>query len=230
MVDIATNVLKVLERISESAQRCGRRPDEIKLLAASKTQGVAEIRAAVAAGIHLFGENYVQEAQVKKESVDDSVEWHMIGHLQRNKSRVAVGLFSVIESLGNVGLAKALDKEGRKRGRAARTYVEVNLAGEETKSGVSKEGLVPLLEEIGQFSYLEVEGLTIIPPFREDPEEVRPYFRSLKELQVSLSRLKIPHVELRELSMGMTHDYPVAIEEGATIVRVGTAIFGPRKG
>ncbi|MFQ5849250.1 MAG: YggS family pyridoxal phosphate-dependent enzyme [Candidatus Binatia bacterium] len=228
MVDIAANYERVREAIREAAGRSGRDPSEIKLLAASKSQGLAKIRAALKAGIRLFGENYVQEAKVKKEAVGESVEWHMIGHLQRNKVKLAVDLFSLIESLDSVELARMLDKEGKKRGRPVRAFVEVNLAGEETKSGVREEDLVPLLKEIGTLSQLRVEGLMVIPPFREIPEEVRPYFRTLKELQMSLRGLEIPNVDLRELSMGMTHDYPVAIEEGATIVRVGTAIFGQR--
>ncbi|MBI2360973.1 MAG: YggS family pyridoxal phosphate-dependent enzyme, partial [Deltaproteobacteria bacterium] len=158
------------------------------------------------------------------------VEWHMIGHLQRNKVKAALDLFDLIESLDNTALAKELDKEGKKRGRQVSAFVEVNLAGEESKTGIDKNQLVPLLEEVGKLSHLSVEGLMAVPPLRENPEDARPYFRALRELQSELSRLKIPNVELNELSMGMTHDYPVAIEEGATIVRVGTAIFGPREG
>ena len=228
MVDIAANCERVMEKIRSAAERSGRDPGEIKLLAASKSQGVANIRAALNAGICLFGENYIQEALTKKEAVGEAVEWHMIGHLQRNKVKVAAGLFSLIESLDSVELAGVLDKEGEKQGNIIRAFVEVDLAGEETKSGVRKEDLVPLLNKVGTLSHLRVEGLMAIPPFREDPEEVRPYFRVLRELKLSLGELKIPNVDLREISMGMTHDYPVAIEEGATIVRVGTAIFGPR--
>ncbi|MGH7829525.1 MAG: YggS family pyridoxal phosphate-dependent enzyme, partial [Candidatus Binatia bacterium] len=157
-------------------------------------------------------------------------EWHMIGHLQRNKAKAAVDLFSLIQSLDSLELARALDREGKKRGRVVRVFVEINLAGEPTKSGIGKAELVELLEGIGGLSNLRVEGLMTVPPFHENPEETRPYFRVLKELQGSLAGLKIPNVQLRELSMGMTHDYPVAIEEGATMVRIGTAIFGERRG
>lgn len=230
VVDVAANTHAVLAKIREAAARCGRDPAGIKLLAASKSQNAEKILAAIAAGVRLFGENYVQEAKDKREAVKEVVEWHMIGHLQRNKVRAALDLFDLIESLDSVALAKELDKEGKKRGRKIPAFVEVNLAGEESKTGIDKDRLAPLLDEVGNLSHVSVQGLMAVPPFRENPEEVRPYFRALRELQLELSGLKIPNVELKELSMGMTHDYPVAIEEGATIVRIGTAIFGPREG
>jgi len=229
MGDIDANCERVMEKIRSAAERSGRDPGEIKLLAASKSRGVTEIRAAFNAGVRLFGENYLQEAVIKKEAIGESAQWHMIGHLQRNKVRQAVGLFSLIESLDSLELARMLDKEGKKQGRTVRAFVEVNLGGEETKSGVREKDLLPLLEEVGTLSQLRVEGLMVIPPFRENPEEVRPYFRALRELKMSLGDLDIPNVDLRDISMGMTHDYPVAVEEGATIVRVGTAIFGQRR-
>lgn len=229
MGDIVVNCERVMEKIRSAAERSGRDPGGVKLLAASKSRGVTEIRAALNAGIRLFGENYVQEAVIKKEAIGESVEWHMIGHLQRNKVKQAVGLFSLIESLDSLELARMLDKEGKRRGKSVRAFVEVNLGGEETKSGVREKDLVPLLKEIGTLFHLRVEGLMVIPPFREDPEDVRPYFRALRELKMSLGDLDLPNVDLRDLSMGMTHDFPVAIEEGATIVRVGTAIFGQRR-
>jgi len=238
MVDVAANCREVFDRIGEAASRSGRNPKEIKLLAASKSQTVDKIRAAAAAGIRLFGENYVQEAESKRfavggslgwpSAVGEEVEWHMIGRLQRNKVKAALDLFAVIQSLDSVGLARALDKEAKKRARPARAFIEVNLAGEESKSGVARDRVAPLLEEIGKLSYIRIEGLMAVPPFRESPEDVRPYFRALSELSDELKMLKAPNVDLRELSMGMTHDYPVAIEEGATLVRIGTAIFGPR--
>ena len=229
MVDIAANCRKVLDRINEAAAKCGRDPSRIRLLAASKSQNAFQVRAAIEAGIRLFGENYVQEAKAKREKIRDPVEWHMIGHLQRNKVKIALELFDLIESLDSVELARELDKEGKKKGKAVRAFVEVNLGGEGSKSGIVKEKVGSLLQEVGELSYLKVEGLMVIPPFRENPEEVRPYFRALKELRADLMALNIPNVDLRELSMGMTHDYPVAIEEGATLVRIGTAIFGPRE-
>ena len=229
MVDVAANYRKVLERINEAATKCGRDPGEIRVLAASKSQNVSQIQAAIEAGIRLFGENYLQEARAKSEVIKESVEWHMIGHLQRNKVKAALGLFYLIQSLDSLELARELNKEGKKRGQIVRAFVEVNLGGEESKSGIAKERVAPLLREVGMLTHLSVEGLMAIPPFREKPEEMRPYFRALRELQMEMKGLKIPNVDLKELSMGMTHDYPVAIEEGATLVRIGTAIFGARK-
>lgn len=228
MIDIAANCRKVLDRISEAAVKCGRDPREIKLLAASKTQSAPRIREAVAAGIRLFGENYVQEAKAKRDVIQDPVQWHMIGHLQRNKVKAALEIFDLIESLGSVELARELHKEGKKSGKTVRAFVEVNLEGEESKSGIAKGEVASLLREVGKLSHLRVEGLMVIPPFRENPEAARPYFRALRELQEDLMAFNLPNVNLRDLSMGMTHDYPVAVEEGATLVRIGTAIFGPR--
>lgn len=229
MADVAANYLRVLEKIREAATRSGRDPAGVKVLAASKSQSAAQIRAAIEAGIRLFGENYVQEAKAKRDAVGEPVEWHMIGHLQRNKVKAALELFDVIESLDSESLARELDQEGKKRGRKIRTFIEVNLAGEESKTGIPRAQLPALLDEVARLSHLTVKGLMVVPPFRENPDEVRPYFRALRELQLELGKLKIPNVDLRELSMGMTHDYPVAIDEGATLVRIGTAIFGPRK-
>ncbi|MFQ5681950.1 MAG: YggS family pyridoxal phosphate-dependent enzyme [Candidatus Binatia bacterium] len=229
MVDISANYRTVVENIRAAAKRSGRDPTKVKVLAASKSQGISEVRAAVEAGIRLFGENYVQEAVAKKEALDQALEWHMIGHLQRNKVKTAVDLFDLIQSLDGLELARELDKEAHKRGRVVRAFVEVNLGGEETKSGIPKDKVASLLREVGTLSHLGIEGLMVIPPFREEPESMRPYFRALRELQTELRELKIPNVNLQELSMGMTHDYPVAVEEGATLVRIGTAIFGARR-
>jgi pyridoxal phosphate enzyme (YggS family) len=228
MVDVGGNYRGILERIAGAAAKVRRDPREIRLLAAAKSQSVEAIRAALAAGVTLVGENYVQEAADKKKQISDSIEWHMIGHLQRNKARTALDLFDVIESLDTLALARELDKEGAKRGKTIRAFVEVNLGGEESKSGIPKEQVSALLDGVGTLSHIRVEGLMTVPPFRENLEEVRLYFRELRELRDRLDKLRLPNVELKELSMGMTHDYTVAIEEGATIVRVGTALFGPR--
>jgi hypothetical protein len=228
MVDVGANYLNILARINEAAGRCGRKAGEVRLLGAAKSQSVEAIRAAIAAGVTMIGENYVQEAKAKKDEITRVVEWHMIGHLQRNKAKVAVELFDVIESLDNVALARELDKEGRKRGKTVRAFIEVNLGGEESKSGIKKSEVGALLEEAAKLTHLRVEGLMTVPPFYENAENVRPYFRELRELREALNGLRLPNVELKELSMGMTHDYPIAIEEGATIVRIGTALFGPR--
>jgi len=229
MVDVAANYRRILDCINEAAVRSGRNPQEVRLLAASKSQSVELIGVAVKAGVRLIGENYVQEAREKKQAISTPLEWHMIGHLQRNKVKVAVELFDVIETLDNTALARELDKEGRKRDRTIRTFIEVNLAGEESKSGIPKGQVSALVAAVGELSHLRVEGLMTVPPLRENLEEVRPYFRELRALKEELQGLQIPNVCLQELSMGMTHDYAIAVEEGATLVRIGTALFGPRR-
>jgi len=229
MVDVGANYRGILERIATAAAKAERDAREVRLLAASKSQSVDAIRAALAAGVVLVGENYVREAKEKKRQLmDANAEWHMIGHLQRNKAKLALELFDVIESLDNLALARELDKEGAKRNKIARAFVEVNLAGEESKAGITKSKVADLLEQVSGLAHIRIEGLMTVPPFRENLEEVRSYFRELRELRDSLSSLHFPNVQLKELSMGMTQDFTVAIEEGATIVRVGTALFGPR--
>lgn len=229
MVDIAANYRAVQDRIVEAASRANRDQKQIRLLAAAKSQSVDFVRASIKAGIRLIGENYVQEARAKKKQIPDAVEWHMIGHLQRNKAKAAVEIFDVIESLDSLELARAIDHEGRQKQRTVRAFVEVNLSGEESKSGLAKDKTLDLLTAIGDLSHLQIEGLMTVPPFKEDPKEIRPYFRELREMQLRLGEQRLPNVELKDLSMGMTHDFIVAIEEGATIVRIGTGLFGPRK-
>ena len=228
MVDIAGNCKRVLEAVGRAAERSGRDPGEVRVLAATKTQPVSAVRAAVEAGVRLLGENYVQEAQAKQDLVGDAAEWHLIGHLQRNKARAAVDLFSVIQTLDNMRLARILDREGAERGRDIHVLAEVNLAGERSKTGVAGDGLVPLLREVSGLGHVKVRGLMIVPLLAEDPEASRPCFRRLRELRDSVNELGLPNVALEELSMGMTHDYEVAVAEGSTLVRVGTALFGPR--
>jgi pyridoxal phosphate enzyme (YggS family) len=228
MVDVAGNYRKIIDHVFEAAAKAGRDGTKIKLLAAAKSQSIDALRTAVAAGVTLVGENYVQEAKEKRPQIKATVEWHMIGHLQRNKTKAAVEVFDVIQSLDNVALARELDKEGSKRGKPIRALVEVNLGGEESKTGIDRNGVAALLEEIAELSNLRIEGLMTVPPFQDDPEKVRPYFRDLRELREELNESRYLNVDLQELSMGMTHDYTVAIEEGATIVRIGTALFGPR--
>lgn len=229
MVDVAANYRKIIDRVSEAALRVGRNPREIKLLAAAKSQSVELVQAAIAAGVRLIGENYVQEAEEKRHAISEAVEWHMIGHLQRNKVKAALNTFNLIQSLDSVALARELDKEGRRNGKTVRTLIEINLGDEQSKSGIGRDKVNELIKRVSELAHLQVEGLMAVPPFKENPEEIRPYFRSLRELQVELQGWKIPNGSFNELSMGMTHDYPIAIEEGATIVRIGTALFGPRK-
>ncbi|HTM10717.1 MAG TPA: YggS family pyridoxal phosphate-dependent enzyme [Verrucomicrobiae bacterium] len=229
MIDIAANYRMILQGIGAAAARSGREAGAVRMLAASKSQSMEKVQTAIAAGIRLFGENYVQEAAAKKAAARAPVEWHMIGHLQRNKVKAALDLFDVIESLDNLGLAQALEKEAAARGRIVRALVEVNLAGEENKSGLPQEALAPLLEAIEALPHLRIEGLMAVPPLADDPEKARPYFRALAELREKFKSQKRSNIELKELSMGMSHDYAVAIEEGATLVRIGTALFGPRE-
>lgn len=229
MIDVAANCRKILDSIAEATAKSRRDAGQVKLLAATKSQSIELLRAAVDAGITLIGENYVQEAASKKPLISEAIEWHMIGHLQRNKVKAAVDLFDVFESLDNLPLARELDKEGQKQNKFVRVLVEVNLGGEESKTGVKESEAAFLVQQLASLSHLRVEGLMSVPPYSEDPEEVRPYFRKLRLLQEKLGEIRSPRLELRELSMGMSHDYGVAIEEGATIVRIGTALFGARR-
>jgi hypothetical protein len=197
----------------------------VTLVAVSKTMPAAAIREAVSAGVKILGENRVQEAREKIEALPGAAEWHLIGHLQTNKAKLAVGLFDCIHSLDSVRLAQELGRHAEEAGRRLRCLVEVNLGEEAQKSGVDVAEVRPLLEAARRLPQLSVQGLMTIPPFLPDPESVRPFFRRLRDLR---DRLESEGWTLPDLSMGMSHDFEVAIEEGATLVRIGTAIFGSR--
>ena len=230
MPDIGLQYRRLMSRIAEAADKSGRPPSAVKLLAASKSQTSDSIRAAMAAGLSLIGENYVQEAHEKKAIISEPAEWHMIGHLQRNKVKAAVELFDVIETLDSLALAHALDHEGKKRDKIVRTLIEVNLAGEKSKSGIAPKDLAQLLADVANLQYVAVEGLMTVPPMQDDPENARGYFRALRQLSETCGHFgAAANIRLKELSMGMSDDFAVAIEEGATIVRIGTALFGPRQ-
>ncbi len=229
MVDVAANYRRIVERVKEAAAKAGRDPASIRILAAAKSQDIDLICAAIAAGVSLIGENYVQEAEAAKRRISTAAEWHMIGHLQRNKCKAAVALFDLIESLDSVALARELDKEGRKAAKQVRAFVEINLGEEASKTGIAKAQLIALLEEAAGLAHLRIEGLMTVPPLGTNAEDARPYFRELKETLYHVRELRLPNIDLKELSMGMSQDYRVAVEEGATIVRIGTALFGPRK-
>jgi hypothetical protein len=226
---IKENVAQVQERIAAACLRSGRGPDEVKLVAISKTFPPQSIRAAYESGVRDFGENRVQEAAAKRPALSDLIiTWHMVGHLQTNKAKAARELFHWVHSVDSFRLAQKLDQATPAGGGRLPLLLEVNLGGEESKTGVGESEIIQLAEQISQLATLEVRGLMIIPPFFDDPEPVRPYFRRLRELAQEIDAKNIANVSMHDLSMGMSHDFEIAIEEGATIIRVGTAIFGAR--
>jgi len=231
MNSIQENVVKVQERIAAACRRCARQPQDVKLLAISKTFPPESIREAYEAGLRDFGENRVQEAKAKRPALSDlSITWHLVGHLQTNKAKAARELFHWVHSVDSFRLAQKLDQATASGGGRLPLLLEVNLGGEESKAGVEEAEIIQLAEQVSRLATLEVRGLMVIPPFIADPEEVRPYFRRLRELAQTIDSRNFANVSMQELSMGMSHDFEVAIEEGATIVRVGTAIFGARAG
>ncbi len=215
--------------MARACRRSGRRIDDVRLVALSKTVPPERIRQAWEAGVRDFGENRVQEAAEKRGHLADlPVTWHLVGHLQSNKARAAAELFEWIHSVNSFRLAQRLGKLAADSGKRVRILLEVNLGGEVTKSGVSEATLPELVAGVAQLHTLELCGLMTIPPFFADPEEARPCFRRLRELAGEMNSKNLPNVHLTELSMGMSHDFEVAIAEGATMIRVGTAIFGAR--
>jgi len=215
-----------MERIEKAAQRSGRDPSEIKLVAVSKTVEASHIKEAIEGGASILGENYVQEAQKKIEEIGRSVAWHFIGHLQSNKAKYAVRLFDLIHSIDSLTLAEELNRRAQQVGEVAKVMIEVNISGEATKFGTDEERVFSIVRGIPGLSHLSLEGLMTMPPYFELPEMSRPYYIKLRELKERMVREGIP---VKELSMGMSNDFEIAIEEGATYVRVGTAIFGERK-
>ncbi len=228
---IAERVAAVRERIARAAERASRAPGEVRLVAVSKTHPAEAVRAAFAAGVRDFGENRVQEAEPKIAATADlapsGLRWHLVGHLQSNKARRAGTLFEVVQSVDSLDLALRLARVGTETGRAVRALVQVDLAGEAAKFGMPEAELMPTLEALRGKEGLRIEGLMVLPPWSEDPERTRPYFHRLRSHRDRA--LAAGLLEGRELSMGMSHDLEAAVEEGATIVRVGTAIFGERK-
>jgi len=222
---ISHRVEAVRERIARAAQRVGRQPAEIMLVAVSKTMPVPAVADAIAAGASILGENRVQEAQAKIAALPGQATWHLIGHLQTNKARLAVELFSWIQSLDSIRLLRELERHAAAAGKTLRCLVEVNVAGEAQKTGTAESDVRPMLAAAAECPHVRVDGLMAIPPFLPTSEAARPYFQRLRAFRDDLQADGFP---LPELSMGMSHDFDVAIEEGATIVRVGTAIFGPR--
>jgi pyridoxal phosphate enzyme (YggS family) len=229
IMQIRDTLARVQERIAAACRRAGRRPEDVRLVAVSKTVVPERIREAYEAGVRDFGENRVQEAASKRPALSDlTVTWHLIGHLQTNKAKLARELFHWIHSIDSTRVADKVHQAAVCTGERLPVLIEVNLGGEVSKSGVREAEVRPLAEHILRLESLELRGLMAIPPFSEDPEQVRPYFRRLRELARELESMGLPPSCLQELSMGMSHDFEVAIEEGATIVRLGTAIFGER--
>lgn len=229
--ELNDRLAEIRKRIEGAAERADRKAEEIKLVAVSKTHPAGAVREAILAGVTAFGENKVQEGESKVREVGrDAAEWHLIGHLQSNKVRKAVQTFDVIESVDSVEIAAKLERicEEDERNELS-VLVQVDLAGEETKSGISEEDLPDLIGFLKKCGRLKLKGLMILPPFFEDPEETRPFFRKLREIRDKLAADEAFGDAAGELSMGMSHDFEVAIEEGATIVRIGTAIFGERE-
>jgi pyridoxal phosphate enzyme (YggS family) len=227
--DIAVNINKVRQRIVAATARCNRSPDSVKLLAVTKTVSSLAIEQAIEAGITAFGENYVQEAKEKIAVIGKRVEWHMIGYLQTNKAKYAVNLFDYIHSVDRMELAKEINKRADLINRKINILVEINISGEKTKSGIQAAHAVRLIKDISILENISVKGLMTMAPYSSNPENSRPYFSELRNLQKKIIKEGIKDIQMDELSMGMTDDFEIAIEEGATIVRIGRAIFGERK-
>ena len=231
-MSISENIAELRKRVDQAARRAGRSPDEIALMAVSKTQPPQSIREAYAAGQRLFGENRVQEFSAKTGDLRDlhAAEWHMIGHLQTNKATKAAELFSAVDSVASLKLAEKLDAAARTLGKKLKVLIEINVGGEAAKSGLTPEPpeLEALLLAAPRLEALAFRGLMTVPPWIDDPEGARPYFRKLRELRDTIAARTLPAIEMDQLSMGMSHDFEIAIEEGSTCVRVGTAIFGAR--
>ncbi|MDD5831876.1 MAG: YggS family pyridoxal phosphate-dependent enzyme [Clostridiales bacterium] len=225
---IRENLEQVRKNIAAACERSGRDPSEVVLLAVSKTKPAEMIREAMSAGQRAFGENYVQELEEKYEIFGDSADWHMIGHLQRNKVRGVIGKAGLIHSVDSLRLAEQIEKESAKRDTVTNILIEVNVADEESKWGFTPEETEAAVRHISGYEHVHVCGLMTSAPITEDPESNRVYFRQLKELFDHIGEQKIENTDMRILSMGMTGDYIVAVEEGSTMVRVGTGIFGAR--
>jgi PLP dependent protein len=225
---LTSSIQQVRERMKQACLRSGRSPEDVLLIAVTKTIPEDRIQQAIREGLIHFGENYIQEAQRKIEALKQGT-WHFIGHLQKNKAKVAVKLFSMVETVDNSDLARVLNRLASQAGRTLEILIQINEAGETTKSGLSPDQVPSLLSESPDWAALRLRGLMTMPPYDPDPRKSRPWYRSLHQWQKKWQQ-QFPSLDLTQLSMGMSHDFEVAIEEGATIIRVGTAIFGARDG
>ena len=227
---IQDNYRAVREKINETCKRVGRKPEEVTLIAVSKTKPLSDIEKLIKIDVIEFGENKPQELRDKFDEVSTPVRFHQIGHLQTNKVKYIINKAVLIHSVDSIKLASVIEKEAEKRNIHVNVLIEVNYAGEDTKFGVSKEEVLPLVKEIAEkYRHIHIRGLMTIAPFVDDPEENRPIFKGMHELLLDIKSQNIDNVDMSILSMGMTNDYVVAVEEGATMVRVGTAIFGERQ-
>jgi len=228
MGSIADNLARVQERMADAAIRSGRRPDSVKLVGVTKTVDVGRIKEAISAGLQILGENYIQEARDKIRELGGPVKWHFVGRLQTNKAKYAVKLFDLIQTVDSIRLAKELNHRAQPLGRTIPIILQVNLTREARKGGVKISECLSLIKQVSTLKNLQIRGLMTMPPFFDQPERARPYFAQLRELSQKLAESQVPGVEMNELSMGMSGDFETAIEEGATLIRVGTAIFGER--
>lgn len=228
MGQIATNLEEIYQSIDRAAKKAGRNPEEVKLVAVTKTVDIERIKEALADGVTAIGENRVQEAREKYEHLPKDIEWHLIGSLQTNKVKQAVQMFDFIHSVDRTSLADGISKQCLKLGKTMDVLIQINVSGEESKHGGGLEEAESLIRYAASLPGLKVKGLMTIAPIADDPEEARPFFRGLRELQVKIKEKNIPGVEMQYLSMGMTDDFMVAIEEGANMIRVGSGIFGLR--
>ena len=222
------NLESVEEKIQEACKKSGRNREDVTLIAVSKTKPVETLQEAYDLGVRVFGENKVQELTEKYDSLPKDIHWHMIGHLQRNKVKYIIDKVDLIHSVDSIRLAETIDKEAQKHDLIANILVEVNVAKEESKFGLMPEEVPAFVEQISKFSHIRVKGLMTIAPFVENPEKNRTVFADLRKLSVDIAKKNVDNVNVSILSMGMTNDYEVAVEEGATMVRVGTGIFGAR--
>jgi pyridoxal phosphate enzyme (YggS family) len=227
-MSIPVNLAAINDRIRAAAEKAGRDPATVRLVAVSKTRPAADIIAAFQAGQSLFGENYIQELVPKLAEIQEPVQWHVIGHLQSNKVKYIAGQVSMIHSVDRFSLVQEIDRQWGKLGKICDVLVQVNISGEATKSGTTEEGAIQLVRKCALLPNIRVKGLMTMPPFFDAPEAARPFFAELRRLAEAVAAERIDGIEMVELSMGMSGDFEAAIQEGATLVRVGTAIFGAR--
>jgi pyridoxal phosphate enzyme (YggS family) len=225
---IALNLDNIKSRIRDAATMAGRDPASVRLVAVSKTRPASDIVAAFQVGQTIFGENYIQELAPKLAEIKEPVQWHFIGHLQSNKVKFIAGQVALVHSVDRISLAEEINRQWGKLGKICEVLIQVNISGEATKSGTTEAEALQLVQECSLLPHLKIKGLMTMPPFFDDPEAARPYFAGLRKLSEAIAALEITGVDMAELSMGMSGDFEAAIQEGATLVRVGTAIFGER--